>query len=138
MMVSADPTFAAIAAKSEKESAYHLRHASEWVIRLGDGTAESHRRTQNAVDDLWRFTGELLEPDCAEHSLINSGILIAPDSIRAAWDSTVNSILTRAKLRRPSSNWMQLGGRSGRHTEYLGHLLEPLQHLQRSFPGAVW
>jgi len=136
MMGSTDATLAAIAAKSEKESAYHLRHSSEWVIRLGDGTAESHRRAQDAVDGLWPYTGELFEADAAEQGL--AGAVIDPATVRAEWDRSVDAMLRRATLARPGGGWMQTGGRSGRHTEHLGHLLGTLQHLQRSYPGATW
>jgi len=136
MMASTDATLAAIAAKSEKESAYHLRHSSEWVIRLGDGTAESHRRAQDAVDGLWPYTGELFEADAAEQGL--GGAVIYPATVRAEWDRSVDAVLQRGTLARPGGGWMQTGGRSGRHTEHLGHLLGTLQHLQRSYPGATW
>src|SRR3954465_9723503 len=92
MMTSRDTTLAAIAAKSEKESAYHLRHSSEWIIRLGDGTEESHRRAQLAVDDLWAFTGEMFEADQSERALIEDGIAVDPASLRQRWDSTVSDI----------------------------------------------
>jgi ring-1,2-phenylacetyl-CoA epoxidase subunit PaaC len=138
MMTSSDPTLAAIAAKSEKESAYHLRHASEWVIRLGDGTEESHRRAQLAVDDLWAFTGELFHSDDSDAALIADGIAIDPESLRSAWLATVGSVLQTAMLKLPTSSWMQKGGRTGQHSEHLGHLLSELQSLQRSFPGATW
>lgn len=138
MTRSADPTLAAIAAKSEKESAYHLRHSSEWVIRLGDGTDESHRRAQDAVDTLWPYTGELFECDAAEQTLVASGVAADPAAIRDGWNDTVGAILQRATLAQPANPWMQSGGRTGRHTEHLGHLLSALQHLQRSLPGATW
>ena len=138
MMGSADPTLAAIAAKSEKESAYHLRHASEWLIRLGDGTAESHGRAQDAVDALWSLTGEMFEADAAERSLITRGIAVDPAALRDGWDTTVNRVLEHATLARPGNAWMQRGGRDGRHGEHLGHLLTELQHLQRTYPGAAW
>ena len=138
MMASTDATLAAIAAKSEKESAYHLRHASEWVIRLGDGTEESHRRAQSAIDDLWAFTGELFHADESEVALISSGVAIDPESLRGRWMETVSSVLNEATLKPPVSDWMQKGGRSGNHTEHLGHLLSELQSIQRTFPGATW
>jgi ring-1,2-phenylacetyl-CoA epoxidase subunit PaaC len=138
MMQSKDATLAAIAAKSEKESAYHLRHASEWVIRLGDGTEESHARAQAAVDDLWAYTGELFEADAAERGLVEQGAIIDPESIRPTWSKTVLDVLTEATLKAPASSWMQSGGRSGRHSEHLGHLLSQLQYLQRTYPGAKW
>src|SRR6201987_2677083 len=115
MMRSRNPTLAAIAAKSEKESAYHLRHASEWVVRLGDGTEESHRRAQTAVDDLWAFTGELFHTDDSDATLIAAGVAIDPDSLREGWARTVTDVLQTATLKVPSSGWMQKGGRSGNH-----------------------
>ena len=138
MMQSRDETFAAIAAKSEKESAYHLRHTSEWMIRLGDGTEESHRRAQEAVDDLWAFTGELFHKDESDAGLIASGAVIDPETLRARWTETVSAVLDEAKLKKPASDWMQKGGRTGSHSEHLGHLLSEMQSLQRSYPGATW
>ena len=138
MMASKDETLAAIAAKSEKESAYHLRHSSEWVIRLGDGTEESHRRAQTAIDDLWAFTGELFHSDESDKALIADGLGIDPESLRAGWMQTVSNILHTATLKTSASARMQKGGRSGHHSEHLGHLLSELQSLQRSFPGATW
>ncbi len=138
MMRSSDPAFAAIAAKSEKESAYHLRHASEWVIRLGDGTDESHLRTIEAIETMWPFTGELFDADEAEQVLIAEGVAVDPDVLRAGWNATVDRVFAEATLTRPSGTWMQHGGRSGRHSEHLGHLLTEMQHLQRTYPGATW
>ena len=138
MMASKDATLAAIAAKSEKESAYHLRHSAEWVIRLGDGTDESHARAQAAVDDLWAYSGELFEVDAAERGLIKQGVIVDPESLRAGWSKTVRDVLGEATLTAPASSWMQSGGRSGRHSEHLGHLLSQLQYLQRTYPGATW
>jgi ring-1,2-phenylacetyl-CoA epoxidase subunit PaaC len=138
MMTSRDATLAAIAAKSEKESAYHIRHCSEWIIRLGDGTDESHRRAQTAIDDLWAYTGEMFEVDDSERGLIDAGIAIDPAALRARWLETVSHVLREATLTLPKSDWMQQGGRSGRHSEHLGHLLSELQSMQRTFPGATW
>ena len=138
MMASKDETLAAIAAKSEKESAYHLRHSSEWVIRLGDGTEESHRRAQTAIDDLWAFTGELFHSDQSDKALVADGLAIDPESLQAVWTQTVASVFQTATLKSPASSWMQKGGRSGHHSEHLGHILSELQSLQRSFPGAAW
>jgi len=130
---SVDDTFGAIAAKAEKETAYHLRHASEWLIRLGDGTAESHRRAQAALDDLWPYTGELfaMVPD-------DAGIAPDPASLHGIWSATIDGVVARATLVRPPDGWMQSGGRSGRHTEHLGHLLAEMQFVQRTYPGAAW
>jgi ring-1,2-phenylacetyl-CoA epoxidase subunit PaaC len=138
MMNSRDATLAAIAAKSEKESAYHVRHSSEWIIRLGDGTEESHRRAQAAVDDLWAYTGEMFEMDDSERGLIEAGIAIDPAVLRPRWMETVSNVLREATLTLPKGDWMQKGGRSGRHSEHLGHLLSELQSMQRTFPGAIW
>src|SRR4051812_22561178 len=138
MMKSNDPTLAAIAAKSEKESAYHVRHSSEWMVRLGDGTGESHLRGQTAIDDLWAYTGEMFEADDSERGLIDAGIAIDPAALRPRWLERVSSVLREATLTLPNSDWMQQGGRSGRHSEHLGHLLSELQSMQRTFPGATW
>src|SRR6202166_4089884 len=138
MMKSSDATLAAIAAKSEKESAYHLRHSSEWILRLGDGTGESHARAQVAIDDLWAFTGEMFEVDEGERALIDGRIAVDPATLRAQWLKTMSSIVNEATVALPRSDWMQQGGRSGRHSEHLGHLLSELQSMQRTFPGATW
>jgi ring-1,2-phenylacetyl-CoA epoxidase subunit PaaC len=138
MMKSADATLAAVAAKSEKESAYHLRHSSEWMVRLGDGTEESHRRAQAAIDDLWAYTGEMFEVDDSESGLIEDGIAVDPATLRTQWLATIAGVLQEATLVQPNSDWMQQGGRSGRHSEHLGHLLSELQSIQRTFPGATW
>src|ERR1700683_1013423 len=138
MMKSGDPTLAAIAAKSEKESAYHVRHSSEWMVRLGDGTEESHARAQTAIDDLWAFTSEMFEVDDSERALIDAGIAVDPASLRSSWLKIVTSVVNEATLSLPKIDWMQQGGRSGRHSEHLGHLLSELQSMQRAFPGATW
>lgn len=138
MMKSTDATLAAIAAKSEKESAYHLRHSSEWIVRLGDGTDESHRRAQSAIDDLWAFTGEMFAVDDGERALIDGGVASDPAALKAQWQKAVAGVVNEATLTLPKNDWMQQGGRVGRHSEHLGHLLSELQSLQRSFPGATW
>jgi ring-1,2-phenylacetyl-CoA epoxidase subunit PaaC len=138
MVRSDDTTLAAIAAKSEKESAYHVRHSSEWMVRLGDGTEESHRRAQTAIDDLWAFTGEMFEVDASEGALIEAGVAVDPAMLRPQWLRTISDVVGEATLALPKSNWMQQGGRSGRHSEHLGHLLSELQSMQRTFPGATW
>ena len=138
MTKSRDETLAAIAAKSEKESAYHLRHSSEWIIRLGDGTEESHVRTQGAIDHLWAFTGEMFALDEAEQCLIDKGAAIDTTALRPLWLKTVSGVVAEAALTLPSNDWMQQGGRSGRHSEHLGHLLSELQYMQRTFPGLTW
>ena len=134
MTRSADATLAAIAAKSEKESAYHLRHSSEWAIRLGDGTDESHRRAQKAVDALWPYTGEMFEAEDASLG----GVAADPAGLRDRWMATVRDVMRQATLDVPAGAWMQSGGRAGRHGEHLGHMLATMQHLQRTYPGARW
>jgi ring-1,2-phenylacetyl-CoA epoxidase subunit PaaC len=138
MMQSKDATLAAIAAKSEKESAYHVRHCSEWIVRLGDGTEESHRRAQTAIDDLWAYTGEMFAVDDSERGLIDAGIAVDPASMQPQWLKTISGIVSEATLALPANDWMQQGGRSGRHSEHLGHLLSELQSMQRTFPGTTW
>jgi ring-1,2-phenylacetyl-CoA epoxidase subunit PaaC len=135
---SHEQRLAQIAAKAVKEMAYHLRHASEWVIRLGDGTHESRRRMVTALDELWMYTGELLEMDETERRLMLAGI--APDrvSIRPAWDQMIAQVLATATLERPTDRWMQSGGRGGQHTEHLGLMLAEMQVLARAHPQATW
>jgi len=135
---SSDATLSALAAKAEKESAYHLRHASEWMVRFGQGTDESRERAQAALDYLWRFTGEMFAVDAGERPLIDAGVTVDPETVRQTWNDTVAQVLARAGLTRPAQEWMQSGGRDGHHSEHLGHLLSDLQYMQRAFPGATW
>lgn len=133
-----DARLAGIAAKSLKEDKYHLRHSSEWVVRLGDGTEESHARAQAALDALWRFTGELFEHDAVDAAVAAHGVVVDHAAIRALWDTMVNDVLQRATLVRPADTGMRTGGRRGRHTESLGHLLATMQSVARAHPGAIW
>lgn len=135
---SAHEPLAAIAAKSLKEDKYHLRHSSEWVVRLGDGTEESHARAQAALDSLWRFTGELFERDAVDEAVAAEGVVVDMEALRALWDTMVNDVLARATLARPTAPGMRSGGRHGRHTEFLGHLLATMQSVARAHPGATW
>ena len=132
------PGLAAVAGKALKEDKYHLRHSSEWVVRLGDGTAESHARVQRALDDLWRFTGELFRRDAVDEAVAAHGIALDAAAIRPRWDAIVDDVLARATLVRPADAGMRHGGRTGRHTEHLGHLLATMQIVARSHPGAAW
>ena len=129
---------AAIAAKSLKEAKYHLRHSSEWVVRLGDGTVESQARMQGALDSVWRFTGELFARDAVDDAVVALGVPFDQAAMRSRWDAMVNDVLARATLVRPADGPMQRGGRTGRHTEHLGHLLATMQIVARSHPGARW
>jgi len=135
---SKDVRLAEIAAKAVKEMAYHVRHAAEWVIRLGDGTGESHARAAAALEELWMFTGEMTEMDEGERVLVDAGIAVDRGRIKPAWDATINRVLGEATLARPADGWMQGGGRAGRHTEHLGHLLAEMQVLHRAHPGVTW
>lgn len=131
-------TLAGIAAKAFKEVRYHLRHSSEWVLRLGDGTAESHRRAQEALDELWRYTGELFEAEATVQALVEAGLAVDPAALHPQWQAMVEDILHRATLAIPDDPYHATGGRSGRHTEHLGHMLAEMQIVPRSFPDATW
>lgn len=135
---SKDDVFAGAAAQAVKESAYHLRYAREWTIRLGDGTEESHRRVENAVEDLWPFAGELFERDETTAAAVERGLAPDPDEIRPIWHQTVVDTFSAATLTLPTDDWAHSGGRSGRHSEHLGHLLCHLQFMQRTYPGMSW
>jgi ring-1,2-phenylacetyl-CoA epoxidase subunit PaaC len=135
---SKDATFAAIAAKAEKEMAYHVRHSGEWIIRLGDGTTESHDRAQDALDELYAYSTELFESDEVERSLVEAGIAVDPTILRSEWERTINRIFADATLKIPPQSYGQTGGRKGRHSEHLGYILADMQFLQRTYPGAQW
>lgn len=135
---STDETLSGIAAKAIKESLYHLRHSSMWVIRLGDGTAESHRRMQAGIDDTWPFTADLFAGVEGDAELINAGVVPDPAELRAEFDATITSVLSEATLELPSDPYQRLGGRTGEHTEHLGHILTEMQWLYRSHEGAEW
>jgi ring-1,2-phenylacetyl-CoA epoxidase subunit PaaC len=129
---------AGIAAKAYKESRYHVRHAAQWVVALGDGTDESHGRAQRAVDELWRYTGELFIADDVDRAAAAEGVGVDPSTIESAWRAQVTDVLERATLTIPATGFMQRGGREGKHTEHLGHMLAEMQILARSHPGASW
>ncbi len=135
---SRDETLAGIAGKAVKEVDYHFRHSAEWMIRLGDGTEESHRRTAEALDNLWPFTGELFEMDDTAQALAAAGVGVDAAALKADWDKTVAEVLAEATLPVPEGRAMQSGGRAGRHSEHLGHILTELQYMQRAYPGMTW
>jgi ring-1,2-phenylacetyl-CoA epoxidase subunit PaaC len=135
---SKDSQLAAIAEKSLKEVTYHLRWASEWVIRLGDGTDESHQRTLNAVDELWRYTGELFEATSYEQRAANDGLGIDPSSLKAKWEEKVKEVFNEATVRYPGKVLMEGGGKEGHHTEHLSTILADLQFMQRAYPKSQW
>jgi ring-1,2-phenylacetyl-CoA epoxidase subunit PaaC len=138
LQTSADETLAAIAEKSLKETKYHLKHSSEWVIRLGDGTEESHKRIQDALDTLWRYTDELFLQDDLDLELIEKGIVPDLEEIRKDWQKTVDSVFNEATLELPKNNWKFSGGRNGMHSEHLGYILAELQYMQRAYPNMKW
>lgn len=135
-----DERIAGIAGKALKEATYHLRRSSEWVQRLGDGTEESHRRMQDAVDILWRFTGELTLPDEVDKTMFEAGNGPDPAQLKREWHGMVNEVLGAATLTPGEEDaWMYLGAKHGEHTEHLGHILAEMQFLQRAYPDAkVW
>ena len=139
---SRDERVAAIAAKAQKEVAYHVDRSADWVVRLGDGTEESHARMQRALDDLWTYTGELFAGYAVDAKLAEAGIAPDPSTLRDEWRANVGAVIAEATLTFPTAEWMQggrgRGGKQGVHTEHLGHLLAEMQFLQRGYPGAQW
>jgi ring-1,2-phenylacetyl-CoA epoxidase subunit PaaC len=135
---SADADLRGVAQKAVKESRYHVRHSAEWVVRLGDGTDESHARAQDALDALWRYTGEFFLTDDLEQALVKKKLAVDSSTLAGPWTQGVTQVLNRATLRVPTASYMQRGGRSGTHTEHLGIMLAEMQVLPRTHPGAKW
>jgi ring-1,2-phenylacetyl-CoA epoxidase subunit PaaC len=135
---SNDPRIAEIAEKSAKEVAYHLERSGDWVVRLGDGTEESHRRVQKAIDFLWPYTGEMFETDEVDRALLEAGVAPYLGRLQEPWLGHVGAVLEEATLEKPKPGWMQRGGKRGLHSEHLGYLLAEMQFLQRAYPGASW
>lgn len=136
---SKDDTLSALAKRSFKEITYHLRHSSQWMLRLGDGTEESNEKLQEAVDYLWMFTGEMFEQTEADLLLISEGIIFDTAKFKDEWFKNISAVLAEATLKPVNKDdFMQTGGRKGKHTEYLGHILAEMQNLQRSYPNAQW
>lgn len=135
---SSDETLGHIAAKSLKETRYHLRHAADWTVRLGDGTDESKRRMQAALDYLWPYTNEFFTATAEDETVARSRFGVAWSSLRPAWEGSVRPVLARAGLTVPAPTPFVSHGKSGRHSEHMGHLLAELQYLQRTYPGNPW
>jgi ring-1,2-phenylacetyl-CoA epoxidase subunit PaaC len=142
---SSDSQLAAIAEKSLKEVTYHLKWSAEWVIRLGDGTEESNRRINQALDSLWKFTGELFIPSSYEVDLLEKNVSVDLNKIKSNWSQKVKEVFEEATLKVPSEKnekgenvWMQTGGKTGSHSEHLGYILAEMQFLQRAYPGSEW
>jgi ring-1,2-phenylacetyl-CoA epoxidase subunit PaaC len=133
-----DAKLAEIAARAIKEIRYHQRHDSQWLVRLGDGTEESHRRVQASVDSLWRFTGEMFAGDEIDDRIRDD--FNGPDleAIGESWQEEIGTLFEEATLAMPDDSWMDEGGRTGRHTEHFGPLVAEMQYLQRSYPGLSW
>lgn len=135
---SSDEKLAAIAAKSHKEALYHLQWSSDWVLRLGDGTEESHSRIQEALDELWSFSAEITIPNAADNDSMENGYGVNLEDLKSKRDSKIKEILEEATLKIPESSYSHTGGKEGKHTEYLGYILADLQFLQRAYPGNEW
>jgi ring-1,2-phenylacetyl-CoA epoxidase subunit PaaC len=138
MSTSTDERLAAIAAKSVKEVRYHLRYSSGWLVRLGDGTEESHARVQSALDNLWPYTVELFAEDELDRLMAEQGVAPRLDEVHAAWSARIERILAEATLNRPKDRPHSWHGKRGQHSEHLGYILAEMQHLQRAYPGARW
>ncbi len=133
-----DEKLNAIAVKTLKEIKYHYRYSSEWMIRLGDGTEKSHQFMQEAIDDLWRYTGEMFTPASYEKELLKDKYVIDLNAIQSSWTEKISPILSQAGLKTPKEDVMQTGGKEGKHTENMGYILTELQYMQRTYPQMQW
>ncbi len=138
LSASTDRRLAEIAAKALKETTYHAELAAEWVVRLGDGTEESHQRVIDGFEWCWRFVDELFAPDAVDAALVGSGIAADGAKLRPVFDAVLAATFAEATLKLPTFPRPVLGGRKGHHSEHLGHLLAEMQFLPRAYPGAVW
>ena len=138
LIESKDSQLSAIAQKCIKETNYHIRHSSKWIIRLGDGTSESHAKVQLAIDNLWMFTEELFEMNDNDIQMEQQKIGVDYPDLKPQWDIIINDVFLEARVNRPEDLHMTTGGRQGLHTEHLGHLLSDMQYLQRAYPDATW
>lgn len=138
LLASKDEQLAAIAEKSLKETKYHWKHSSEWVIRLGDGTDESHERAQTALNNLWRYADDLFVMNEVDQELIAQGIAVDMVALKSKWLNQIQEVAAEATLEIPTNNWVQNGGRLGNHSEHLGYLLAEMQYMQRAYPGMEW
>ena len=138
LVKSHDETIAAIAAKTLKEIKYHQKHASNWILRLGDGTKESHSKMQDALNQIWMFTGNLFEMDNVDHEMLKKNIGVNFTEIKTQWLQTISKTINEATLTMPNDEYMQTGSKQGIHTENLGYILAEMQYLQRAYPNAKW
>ena len=135
---SKDETLSALATKSLKEVSYHLRHSSNWVIRLGDGTQESKDKIQKSLNNIWKYTGEFFEMDELDKKMLKEKIGVNNKDLKKDWDKLVDETLIKAKLKRPEDGYMMTGSKKGIHTEMLGKILSEMQYLPRAYPDAKW
>ncbi|MDY6945578.1 MAG: 1,2-phenylacetyl-CoA epoxidase subunit PaaC [Pseudomonadota bacterium] len=135
---SAEPRFAELAAKALKETRYHYRFSAGWMVRLGDGTEESHKRVQAGLDALWKFTAEMFAPGAVDEEAAAAGLGPDPKSLRAAWLANVEQVLQEATLQKPADIDYRWHGKRNQHSEHLSHLLAEMQHMQRTYPGSQW
>ena len=135
---SKDVTLSALATKSLKEVSYHLRHSSNWVIRLGDGTQESKDKIQKSLNNIWKYTGEFFEMDELDKKMLKEKIGVNNKNLKKDWDKLVDETLIKAKLKRPEDGYMMTGSKKGIHTEMLGKILSEMQYLPRAYPDAKW
>jgi ring-1,2-phenylacetyl-CoA epoxidase subunit PaaC len=138
LVESRDEILAGVAGKAVKEVAYHRDHATQWTLRLGDGTEESHRRMQAGLEAVWPFAAEMFEPDALSAAVSSAGVGVDPAGLHEGWETYLDGVLAEATLARPEADWVPTGGRGGVHTEGFGYLIAEMQHLHRSFPGALW
>lgn len=138
LLQSKDETLAALSGKFIKEIKYHIRHVSDWIIRLGDGTEESHSRMQKGLNELWQYTGDLFAKLSEDEELIKNGFIPDVTKLKEEWQKNIATVLEEATLKMPENTWMQSGSRKGIHTEHLGYMLAEMQYLQRSYPDAKW
>lgn len=138
LLVSRDEMLAGVAGRAAKEAEYHLRHTTEWMLRLGNGTEESHGRVQKALDELWSFTPEMFESDAVTRAMEEAGVAPSAAMLQAQWSRTVEPVLREAGLTMPAESWPHTGGRQGLHTEHFGFLLAEMQFVQRAYPGQKW
>lgn len=138
LLQSKDDHIRSVAQKAIKEVTYHAQWSAEWVIRLGDGTEESHKKMQTSINELWEWTGEMFTMDKVEEKMLAAGIGVDLKAIKPQWDAKVAEILEMATLEKPEDGWMQSGGKQGEHSEYLGYVLAEMQHLPRMYPEAQW
>jgi ring-1,2-phenylacetyl-CoA epoxidase subunit PaaC len=138
LLASSDTELAAIAAKAHKEARYHREHAGDWLVRLGDGTDESHQRMQAAIDHLWPYTAELFDADAVDAHAAAMGLGPSSSELQADWQQGMAELLAEATLQQPAASAYRSHGKRGQHSEHMGYILAEMQHLQRAYPGGVW